>query len=159
MVVDGDHTFLNVPSNHTHEEGAMRYSTRSQFHHDTNLENEAFKALVACHNELVTAIANDHLNIAGHLLAQGYISDEVFAKTLLSSTPNEKATLLVTAVREKIKIAPQLLPKLVKLFSESNSTKCITNFLQSAKQGEQYVKMCHLSMIVFHPSLCLYRIC
>ena len=52
------------------------------------------------------------------------------------STPNEKANILVTAVREKIKLVPQQFPELVKLFSENNSVKCIVKSLQSAYQRE-----------------------
>ena len=79
--------------------------------HHSNTDNEGYKAMLACHAKLVTALATDYLTIAGVLLAQGFISDEISAKMLLlSSTPNEKATILVTAVREKIKIAPQQFP-------------------------------------------------
>ena len=93
--------------------------------------------MLACHDKLVTALAMDCLNIAGVLLAQGFISDEISAKMLLtSSTPNEKATILVIAVREKIKIARQQFPELMNIFSEHTSTKCIAKLLQSAYQGD-----------------------
>ena len=100
--------------------------------------------------QLVTAFAIDCLNIvAGLLYAQGYISDEISAKMLLPLTPNEEATLLVVAFREKIKLAPQLMfPELVKLFLENNSTKCIVNLLQSAKQGDEYANVMILDLLV-----------
>ena len=150
---DGDSIFLNVPSSPRDKEDGLLASscpslsvtpthkeivgpTHRQFQ-NLNLENEAFKAMVTCHNQLVTTLATDYLNVAGLLLAQGFISDEVSAKMLLpSSTPNEKATTLIAAVRERIKITPQRYPELVKLFSEHSSTKCIVNLLQSAYQGK-----------------------
>ena len=104
---------------------------------DSKIESEAYKAILTCHDKLVTAIATDHLNIAGSLLAKEFISGETYDKMLLLSlTSNEKAAILVTAVREKIKLAPQRFQELVKLFSEHSSSKYIVKLLQSAYQGE-----------------------
>ena len=104
----------------------------SSHSHDpnTDINNEGYKAMLAYHDKLVITLATDYLNIAGVLLARGFISDEISAKMLLpSSTPNEKATILVTAVREKIKLTPQQFPELMKTFSEHTSTKCIVKLL------------------------------
>ena len=107
---------------------------------DSKIESEAYKAILTCHDKLVTALATDHLNIAGLLLAKEFISDEVFDRMLLPySTPNEKAAILVTAVREKIKLAPQQFQELMELFSEHSSAKYIVKSLQSAYQGELIV--------------------
>ena len=103
----------------------------------SNVDNEGYKAILACHNKLVTALATDYLTIAGALLACGFVSEEVPAKMLLpSSTPIEKATILITAVRERIKIAPQQFPVLLNILSEHASTECMVKLLQSAYQGE-----------------------
>ena len=101
------------------------------------INNEGYNVILSCHDKLVTAIATDYLIIAGDLLTHGFISEEVFAKMLLpSSTPNEKATVLVTAMRERIKLAPQHFSELVTLFSEHTSTKCVVSLLQSTHQGK-----------------------
>ena len=108
----------------------------------SNVDNEGYKAMLTCHDKLVTALATDYLTIAGALLAHGFVSEEVSAKMLLpSSTPNEKATVIVTAVRERIKIAPQHFMELVKIFSEHTSTKCVVSLLQSTYQGESSVRI------------------
>ena len=121
--------------------------THGQSQH-TNIENKEYKAMVTFHNQLITAIATDYLNIAGILLAEGFISDEISAKMLLPySTPNEKATILIIAVRDKIKLAPHLFLELVKLFSEQKSTQCIVNLLQSAaNQSELYLDIISITM-------------
>ena len=103
----------------------------------SNIDNEGYKAMLACHDKLVTAIATDYLTIAGILLACGFISEEVSSKMLLpSSTPTEKATILVTAMRERIKIAPQHFSELVRILSRNTSTECIVSLLQSTYQGK-----------------------
>ena len=106
----------------------------------SNVDNEGYKAMLACHDKLVTALATDYLSIAGVLLAHGFVSEEVFAKMLLPSlTPTEKATVVVTAVRERIKNAPQNFPEVVKIFSEHTSTTCVVNLLQSSYRGESNI--------------------
>ena len=146
---EGGSTPPSPPSSPTHKESgstlqslSMRPthtedgSTHSQSLH-SNIKNKAYKAMLICHDKLVTALATDYLNVAGFLLARGFISDEISAKMLLpSSTPNEKATILVTAVREMIKNAPQQFPELMEILSEHTSTKLIVKSLQSAYQGE-----------------------
>ena len=119
----------------THKGGGL---THSQSLH-SSIKNEANKAMLTCHDKLVTALATDYLNVAGFLLARGFITDEISAKMLpTSSTPNEKASTLVTAVREMIKNhdAPQQFPELMEILSEHTSTKWIVKSLQSAYQGE-----------------------
>ena len=113
--------------------------TYGQLRHSNTAGNEACKAMLTCHDKLITSLANDYLNIAGLLLAREFISDELSAKMLLPSlTPKEKATFPVTAIREKIKLDPQMLQftELMKLFSIHDSTKCIVSLLQSAYKGE-----------------------
>ena len=55
----------------------------------SNIDKEGYKAMLDCHDKLVTAIATDYLTIAGALLSHRFVSEEVYAKMLLpSSTPN-----------------------------------------------------------------------
>ena len=103
----------------------------------SDVDNEGYKTMLACHDKLVTALATDYLTIAGALLARGFVSEEIPAKMLLpSSTPIEKATILITAVRERIKIDPQQFPVLLNILSEHVSMECMVKLLQSAYQGE-----------------------
>ena len=106
-------------------------------HSSVDYDLEGYKAVIACHNKLVTALATDYLTVAGTLLARGFVSEEVPAKMLLPySTPIEKATILITAIRERIKVAPQQFPVLLNILSEHASTECVVKVLQSAYQGE-----------------------
>ena len=67
----------------------------------------AYKAIQRCHDKLVTALSTNILRISGILLAQDFVSEEVHDKVLLpTSTPEEKATDLVVALRTKIKLVP-----------------------------------------------------
>ena len=118
-------------------------------HSNVQLDNEGYKAMLACHDKVVAALAMDYLTIAGALLTREFVSEEVFSKMLLpSSTPYEKGAILVTAAREGIKIAPQRFLELVKIFSEHTSTKSVVNLLQSAYQGESETLICMLIMHV-----------
>ena len=124
----------------------------------SSVDNEGYKAVIACHNKLVTALATDYLTVAGTLLARGFVSEELPAKMLLPhSTPIEKATILITAVRERIKVAPQQFPVLLSILSEHASTECVVKLLQSTYQGE--IKSCIfcaiLCMQCAHVLLCL----
>ena len=63
---------------------------------------------LACNDKLVSALSPDPCTTAGILMAKGFIPYEIHAKMLLTSlTSHEKATILVTAIMEKIKVAPK----------------------------------------------------
>ena len=100
------------------------------------IENKGHTAMIQLHEKLVTAISIDVLNIAGILLSKEFISEEVEEKARLpSSTPKERATILVTALRNKIKVAPELFQELIEIFSQQTSTKEIVKMLQFVDQG------------------------
>ena len=95
-------------------------------------------AMVKCSDKLVTSLSTDILHMAEVLLAKEFITEEIHSKMLLSSsTPQMKATILVSAVRNKINIAPHRFRELMKIFSEETSTKDIFKILQSAYQGKK----------------------
>ena len=92
--------------------------------------------MTKCYIQLVTALSLDILNISGHLLAKGFITEDIHAKMLhKTATEPERAHILATSLKDKIKIAPHLFDELLKIFSEQNSTKEILKILQSAYQG------------------------
>ena len=73
---------------------------------DASLE-PAYKAIIHCSDKLVTALSTDILSISGVLVAKEFIPAESSSKMLLPNlTPQEKATILVIAITEKIKLVP-----------------------------------------------------
>ena len=101
------------------------------------IENKGHTAMIQLHEKLVTAISTDVVNVAGILLSKEFISEEVEEKARLpSSTPKERATLLVTALRNKIKVTPECFEELMEIFSKEISTKEIVKKLQIVDQGK-----------------------
>ena len=87
-------------------------------------------------------ISADSLSIVGVLREYEFISDEVSGKILRpSSTQQEKASILVSAIKEKIKTATKRFPELIRAFSEQVLTKDIATIilLQSAYQDESKI--------------------
>ena len=92
----------------------------------------AYKAIIRCHDKLVTALSTDILSISGILLAKEFISEETHSKMLLTtSTPKKKATDLVIAITEKIKLVPNRFQELISVFSEQTFAKDIVPSLSS----------------------------
>ena len=101
------------------------------------IENKGHTAMIQHHEKLVTAISTDVVNVAGVLLSNKFISEEVEEKARLpSSTPKERATFLVTALRNRIKVTPECFEKLMEIFSNEISTKEIVKKLQIVDQGK-----------------------
>ena len=100
-------------------------------------ESEAeYKAIINCHDKLVAAISADPLGIAGTLLAKSFIPPHVEERMRLADkTDRDKATILVEAIRDKIKIAPKRIDELIRILSEQEWTKDIKKILQSVYQG------------------------
>ena len=91
-----------------------------------------YKAIIRCHDKLVTALSTDVLSISNTLFAKEFIPDETFKKMLLPTLPQqEKATILVIAITEKIKLVPDRFQELIKIFSEQTCTKDIVTSLTS----------------------------
>ena len=100
------------------------------------MDNAEQKTMTKCYTQLVTALSLDTLNISGHLLAKEFITEDVHAKMLnKTATEPERAHILATFIKNKIKVAPQHFDELLKIFSEQSSAKEIHKILQSAYQG------------------------
>ena len=111
------------------------HTTQSEVDRASSKEHTS---MVKCNDKLVLSLSTDILHVAEVLLAKEFISEETHSKMLLSSsTPQMKASILVSAVRNKIKIAPHQFRELMKIFSEETSTKDIFKILQSAYQGKK----------------------
>ena len=128
----------SASTSQTHEDDG---STESHAHQSkiTVSENKESLTILTYQDQLVSVISAHTLSIAGVLRECDFISDEVSGKILLpSSTPQEKATILISAVREKIKTDPKRFPELIKVFSEQALTKFadIAEMLKSAYQDK-----------------------
>ena len=120
-----------------HEDDGSTQSHAQQSAKSTVSDNKESQTMLANQDQLVNAISADTLSIAGVLRECDFISDEVSGKILRpSSTPQEKATILVNAVKEKIKTDPKRFPELIRIFSEQALTKDIAKMLQSAYQDK-----------------------
>ena len=138
----------SVSTSQTHEDDG---STQSHTHQTkfTVPGNKESLTILAYQDQLINAISADTIRIAGVLRECEFISDEVSGKILRpSSTPQEKAAILVTAVLEKMKNDPKQFPDLIRVFSEQVSTKDIAERLQSAYQHRG--KFCCFNRICFN---------
>ena len=124
----------SVSTSQTHEDGGSTQSHTRQSN-ITLSENKESRIILTYQDKLINVISANTLSIAGILLEYEFISDEVSSKLLRpSSTPQDKATILVNAIRKKIKTDPKKFPELIRVFSEEVSTKDIAAILQSAYQ-------------------------
>ena len=129
----------HASTSQTHKAVKDDGSTRSHANRSKIIESEnrESQTILTYQDQLINAISTDTLIIAGVLRECEFISDEVSGKILRPSpTPQEKATILVNAVREKIRTTPKRFPELIRIFSEQVSTKDIAEMLQFAYQGK-----------------------
>ena len=95
---------------------------------------------------MIKALSADPLGIAGVLLARGLIPENIEAQMHhQSSTPHEKATILVTTVRQRIEIAPKRFNEFINILSEQEWTKDILKILKSSF-GTPHKKDIHLQL-------------
>ena len=89
-------------------------------------------------HDLMLALSNEPLGVAGILLGKGFISGEIMSKMLVVSyTSTEKATILIEAVRNKIELAPSKFMELLEILSaEVACAKEVVESLRSTYQSE-----------------------
>ena len=92
---------------------------------------EPHQVMLHCNDKLITALSADPQGIAGVLLAKGLIPENTEAQVRLCSTPREKATILVTTVRQRIELAPKRFQEFLDILSKQEWTKDIFEILQS----------------------------
>jgi hypothetical protein len=87
--------------------------------------------------DLMTALSNEPLGVAGILLSKGFISGEVMSKMLIVSyTPAEKATILIEAVRNRIDVSPAKFTEFLEILSAQICAKEVAERLRSTYQSE-----------------------
>ena len=95
------------------------------------------KAITIRTHDLMLALSNEPVGVAGMLLSKGFISNEVMSKMLVVSyTPTEKATILVEAVRNNIELTPSKFTELLESLSEMACAKEVVERLRSTYQSE-----------------------
>ena len=83
------------------------------------------------------ALSNEPVRVAGILLGKGLVSEETMSKMLIVSyTPTDKATILIEAVRNNIKLTPSKFPELLEILSEVTCAKEVVESLRSTYQSE-----------------------
>ena len=94
--------------------------------------NKPHQVMLRYNDMLITALSADPLGIAEILVTKGFVPEHTEAQMrLISSTPREKATTLVTTIRQRIKIAPKRFHEFLSILSEQAWTKDIMEVLQS----------------------------
>ena len=94
------------------------------------------KSILEQTHDLTTALSNDPLGVAGRLLSKELICEEEHSKMLVQGyTPAEKAAILVRAVRNTIKIAPDKFQFFLEILSEVSGAKEVMEELRSTYQS------------------------
>jgi hypothetical protein len=94
-------------------------------------------AITILTHDLMLALSNESVGVAGILLSKGFISREIMSKVLLISyTPAEKAAILIEAVTNKIELAPSKFTEFLKILSEVACSKEVVESLRSTYQSE-----------------------
>ena len=93
--------------------------------------NDPHQVMLRCNDKLITALSLDPQGIAEVLLAKGLIPENTEAQVRQYSTPREKATILVTTVRQRIEVAPKQFQELLDILSKQEWTKDILEILKS----------------------------
>ena len=95
------------------------------------------KAILMQTHGLMLALSNEPVGVAGMLLGKGFVSEETLSKMLVVSyTPTEKATILIEAVRNNIKLTPSKFPELLEILSEVTCARVVVESLRSTYQSE-----------------------
>jgi hypothetical protein len=97
------------------------------------------KSILKQTHHLTTALSNDPLGVAGILLSEELICEEVNWEMLIDSyTPAKKAAILVRAVRNTIEIAPVKFQVFLEILSDSRQVcaKEVVERLRSTYQSE-----------------------
>ena len=98
----------------------------------STLTNKPHQVMLHYNDKLITALSADPLGISGILLAKGFIPEITEEQMRQCYTSREKASILVTTVRQKIEIAPKRFHEFLNILSGQTWTKDIVEILQSS---------------------------
>ena len=109
----------------------------------TNSPPEVNAITIRTH-DLMLALSNEPVGVAGILLGKGFISAEIMSQMLVTShTLTEKATILIEAVRNEIELAPLKFTELLEILSEVECAKEVVESLRSTYQSELHSRIGH----------------
>ena len=102
-----------------------------------NYSSPEVKAITMRTHDLMLALSNEPLGVAGLLLSKEFISGEIMSKMLIVSyTQIEKATILIEAVRNKIQLAPSKFARFLDILSDVTCAKEVVESLRFTYQSE-----------------------
>ena len=133
-----DHS--ETKSERSHADSSPQTSGQTASINISTVTNEPHQIMLRCNDKLVTALSLDPEGIAGILLAKELIPENTEAQVRQCSTPREKATILVTTVRQRIKVAPKRFQEFLDILSKQEWTKDIMKVLQSCISHKQLRK-------------------
>ena len=88
-------------------------------------------------HDLMIELAKEPLGVAGILVAKEFIPEDIMSKMLIVPyTPNEKATILIEAVKNMIKLAPSKFTEFLEILSEMTNAKDVVESLRSTYRSE-----------------------
>ena len=87
--------------------------------------SDPHQVMLHCNDKLITALSIDPQGIAEVLLTKGLIPENTEAQVRQCSTPREKATILVTTIRQRIEVAPKRFQEFLDILSKQEWTKDI----------------------------------
>ena len=117
-------------------------STVSSAGLSSSSSEEPHQVMLRCNDKLITALSLDPEGIAGVLLAKGLIPENTDAQVRQCSTPREKATILVTTVRQRIEIAPKRFEEFLDILSKQEWTKDILEIFKSCSgKADVHIQM------------------
>ena len=96
-------------------------------------EQAYYDAIVSCNDTLATTLSLEPLSIATALVAKGIIPENTEAETRNPFyTPLQKASILLAAVRSKVKTSPRSLHEFIKILSQQPWSRDAAEALQAS---------------------------
>ena len=101
-------------------EGFERQSVLpSQSYQNLDPEQAYYDAIISCNDKLAATLSLEPLSIAIALVARGIISENTEAETRNPFyTPLQKASILLAAVRNKVKTSPRSRHEFIRILSQ-----------------------------------------
>ena len=114
------------------EEGHNTHAVSDQ-NFDGSEVGPAYYAIIACNDKLISTLSADPLSVATTLVARGFIPPNTEAEMRITSfTPNQKASILMEAIRNKVKTNPRRLHELMRVLQQHPWTGEIAEILHSS---------------------------
>ena len=98
------------------------------------------KSIVILTHDIITALSNDPLGVAGMLFGKELIASEVHSRVLhYNGTPYERASFLVEAMRNTIETDPSKFHVFLEILSEQPCAKAVVERIRTTYRSELLV--------------------